>query len=331
MVKPYQRLPLEELQKIIQCKSYEALSELLGAGKKPLLTKLPFHQHLVKDNFSFFESFYFAFSYAQMPIQLLWLTIAFASLGTVALFIFGGVFTLAGALLIGFSGYYANLQHEKILSDKKELALIGIQIEAFNELLRRKGFPVTDFCTPPINNVLVNKRESFEMGLMLTLGLAFTYWGTRDLVLYVGFMSAASLFAGPLGLAIVAGIAICVGISFGIYHHYHQKKNNPIQSLKIFLLSELKEKRTILKTLENKPNLEIKPSPFLTRDSGSIQADLVVRKVEDTSSRPRKTTEDKIPHYCFANVTKFNIFKNASPVATTQTKGDFPLTRSMSF
>lgn len=337
MSKLFQQLSLDELRNITRCESYEALSTLLGPNKRKFLKNLPFHSHLVKNHFSFFESFYTAFYFAQLPIQLLWLVIAFVSLGPGALWIFGGVIVFAGAVLLRLTAKYANEQIEKILQDKKELALMGIKIEATNELLRRQQFPITPFCTPLIENVLINKRERFEMGLGLTLGLAFTYWGIRDLLICIGLMSATTLFAGPLGLAIVAGIAVCFGVAFGIYHHYHQQKNNPIQSIKNSLVTELSEKQTTLKTLEKRSNLQPRfeyemtlMSTLETKQSPSLSSSQQISNPRE-SIDPFRTNSCPGGNETYASLRNFHLFKKPAPIITTQTKGLFPLRKSASF
>jgi hypothetical protein len=268
----FKHAKIQTLQDTQDCKTFEQLNQVLGDEKNQMIAQFPYAKYLKKNTPSFIESFTSALMYAQLPIQVLWLIVAFVSLGAAGLWIFGGVGLFAGILLVGYSVRYLKKQHHKMVQDQHDLIFMGIKNEALDELIQRQD-PSIKYSHVLSEDFTIDKKEILEWSSFFSLNLLFTFWGTRDLMVAVGLISAAAFIAGPFGLAIAAGVTLLVGIGYAAYHYQFLKKNAPMESIKKSLEEQIKEKEVILQTLQQvkKPEVTQTISPPEVKEENRVQ------------------------------------------------------------
>lgn len=287
----FKNAPPNDLKQIIQSSSDHELESILINQN---ILDASFYQNLTNDS-SWIESFFSSNTYALLPIQLLWLVTSFVSLGVAALGIFAGISSIVGVLFLGLTYYYFKQANEKLLQNKKHISLTQIKIDAMNEFLARQAL---DWESTAANQYFmditpIGKKESIKVGTLLSLNLLFSFWGIKDLLLIVGLLSTSSMLAGPIGLAIAAGISILIGIVYAVHHYHYQQKIAPIKSSKKSLDDECKAKHTALTALPLNLN------GYSPRDDSKHPNAMLSQSISIFSSfwKPNKKNQTKTPQH----------------------------------
>lgn len=231
-----------------QCASLDEIKKMVGEDQADFFITNTFYRNFFK--FKQISSIWLglneAIDLSSTAVDVFWITIAFVALGAAAIWLAGlAALVTVGLMSCGLYGYYKNNQ-KYVNKTKEEIQLTIIKIQALDELLKRNK-PMNWLETEKNNKPLVQahfpKKEAISVGVGASVLLVTTfYWGIMDTSVMLGFFSATSLLAGPVGFGIAAAIGIVMGVMIAVKYYQAKKASQLLEHSKTELHSDLHDK-----------------------------------------------------------------------------------------
>jgi len=236
---------------IDHCQSLDDLDKIYTNEQRSALVSGTFYRNFFKKahHSPVASAFIEAIDLSSNPIDLFWILISFIGLGAAALWLASLVSLITLILFVGGFYYYLRTHRNQASKDKKWIQLAIIKIQALNELLRRNQ-PL-DWAYS--ENSILEKKPQCSKSASLALGLSTAiillttfYWGITDSLLILELISATSILASPIGLAIAAVAALIIGSIVAAKHYQTRNSNALIKTVKNQLQAEGTHKKILL-------------------------------------------------------------------------------------
>ncbi len=263
------------LEAIKHCHSKDEVKTLIGGSYFKLQKKMRSPKDDKCINVTPFKG---ALEIADIPIEILYSVLGFATFGVATLWILGSVGLVALTLFIGAFYYYSKKLQAKMTAETNTLELMEIKVQVLDELIKRyqpENVSLLNADEKKPNCAPVPYKKSICFAVSMAVFLGATYWGITDILLIAGLVTATSLLVSPIGLAIAGSAALLFSAALAIYHHQFLQKNNVIKNAKKTLYAEYNKRETCLDVLKKIKNSDEKENIKVN------QAEISAKKLQE--------------------------------------------------